>query len=92
MDSNEVNAKEERTKRQFSKYGDGFALLPFGQHARDGNIATWSDPWMSVLTVLISFENKETRKSYPSFDTIAALAGVSKSSIGAIIHQIQDNK
>ena len=83
---------KERQKNQYSRFGDGFALLPFGEHAREGSVGKWSDAWLSVLTVLISFENKETRKSYPSLDTIAALAGVSKSNVGGTIGLLQTNK
>lgn len=81
--------EDEREKRQFSRFGDGFALLPLGESARCGTLARWPDASLSVFTVLIAFENKETRKSFPSFDTIAALGGVSKGSVGNTIYSLQ---
>lgn len=64
-----------------SGFGDGFAMLPFGVFARDGSMASWPDHQISILAVLISFEHRESRLSFPSHDTIAALAGVSKGTI-----------
>lgn len=84
--------EEERQKNQYSRFGDGFALLPFGEFARDGKIARWPDAWLSVLVILISFENKETRKSYPSLDTIATLGGVSKGNVGNAIKLLHEDK
>ena len=69
-------------------FGDGFALLPFGLFAREGSLATWPDNQISILGVLISFENRKTRLSFPNHDTIAALAGVSKTTIPTAIDKL----
>lgn len=84
--------EERRQKNQYSRFGDGFALLPFGKFARAGEIARWSDAWLSVLTILISFENKETRKAYPSLNTIAVLGGVGKGNVSNAIKRLQESK
>ena len=71
-------------------YGDGFAMLPFRLHAREGSLSMWSDNQLSILAVLISFENRKTRLSFPNHDTIAALAGVSKGTIPNVISVLSD--
>ena len=70
-------------------YGDGFAMLPFRLHAREGSLSMWSDNQLSILAVLISFENRKTRLSFPNHDTIAALAGVSKTTIPTAIDELR---
>ena len=79
----------EEKRGRGSRHGDGFALLPFGQTARIGAMTEWPDVTLSVLTVLISFENQKTREAYPGMDTIAALAGISKTSVGPAIRNLQ---
>ena len=82
----------EKENQRLSRFGDGFALVPLGKCAREGEIARWPDAWLSVLVILISFENKKPRKSYPSLDTLAALGGISKENASNAILLLQNNK
>lgn len=69
--------------------GDGFILAPWGKAAREGTMAQWIFHHPSIVLVLLSFENKDTREAYPSLDTIAALAGISKSTAARGIDKLK---
>ena len=57
-----------------------FLLLPLRQQIRDGRLARWSDQGLSMLVTVIAHENARTRTCWPSFDRLATLAGVRRSS------------
>ena len=69
--------------------GDGFSLLPWGEFARDGSMAKWQDFEISIVIVLLSFENKNTGEAFPSLDTIAALAGMSKTTVAKAVEAME---
>lgn len=58
--------------------GDPFILLPLAEHAREGKLATWEDPLLAVLPVLIAHENSGTRLAWPSISRVAVLSGLGK--------------
>lgn len=68
-----------------------YALLPnFAEWTREGRMSLAHakpvhDHFIAVLPVLISFENAATRKSYPSLDKLAKLAGVSPTSAKEVL-------
>jgi hypothetical protein len=78
---------DENSIKTFS--GDGFILIPWGKQAREGKIAQWNDDEISIIVVLLCFENKDTREAYPRLDTIAALAGLSKTTVARGIDKMK---
>jgi len=81
--------ESEKKVKVFS--GNGFILVPWGEPAREGKFAQFIGDEVSTLVVLMSFENAETREAFPSLDTIAALAGMSKTTVMKCIDKLKKN-
>jgi Helix-turn-helix domain len=63
-----------------SGYGSGFALLPLRAAALERGLANWDDGALAVLVAIASHADGEG-SAFPSHHRLAALGGVSKSTV-----------
>ncbi len=67
---------------------DGFFLLPLRLTITGGELQKWGNDTLAVLVVLIAHENSNTRLACPTQARIAALAGISKTTVGGALDSL----
>ena len=77
--------------REHSKHGDGFALLPWAEHFREGRMPNFPDPWIAVLPVIVAHANKN-REAWPGYARLCALAQVSRTTLHDAISGLVEKK
>jgi hypothetical protein len=81
--ADEINIK------RYSRYGEGFALMPWAEHFREGRMPNFPDSWIAVLPVIVAHAN-ENREAWPA--RICALAQVSRTTLQSAISGLVEKK
>jgi hypothetical protein len=76
--------------RRHSRYGDGFALIPWAERFREGRMPNFPDSWIAVLPVIVAHAN-EDREAWPGYARICALAQVARKTLHDAISGLVEN-
>lgn len=77
--------------RRHSRHGDGFALIPWAEHFREGRMPNIPDSWIAVLPVIIAHAN-ENREAWPGYARICALAQVGRKTLHDAVSGLVEKK
>ena len=74
------------------KSNNSFSMLPWKESFREGGMRSLSNPEIKVLPIIAAHANKNTRKAWPSYGRICALARASKATVAEAIDALVAKK
>ena len=77
--------------RDYSIYGNGFALLPWAEQFRSGRLPNFPDSWLAVFPVILAHANKD-KEAWPGYSRLCALAQVGRSTLHEAINGLVERK